>query len=64
MFTDTVGFSSLAQTDESGALRLLSEQQGLVRPVIARYGGHEIKSTGDGFLVEFVSALRATECAI
>jgi adenylate cyclase len=64
MFTDTVGFSAAAQTNESAALRLLAEQAGVVRPVLQSFHGREIKSTGDGFLVEFESALRATECAI
>ncbi len=64
MFTDTVGFSAAAESDESGALRRLGEQSELVRPVLEAFQGRKIKSTGDGFLVEFDSALRATECAI
>ena len=64
MFTDTVGFSAAAQSDESAALRLLAEQAEVVRPVFQPFEGREIKSTGDGFLVEFESALRATQCAI
>ncbi len=64
MFTDTVGFSAAAQADESGALRRLDEQSELVRPLLEAFQCRKIKSTGDGFLVEFDSALRATECAI
>lgn len=64
MFTDTVGFSAAAQTDESGALERLGEQSKLVRPVFETFQGRRVKSTGDGFLVEFDSALRATECAV
>jgi len=64
MFTDVVGFTASAQTDEASALRQLKEEEGLVRPLFAPYGGREIKSTGDGFLVEFDSALKATECAV
>lgn len=64
MFTDTVGFSAAAQTDELGALQRLGEQATLVRPLLESFHGREVKSTGDGFLVEFESALRATECAI
>jgi adenylate cyclase len=63
MFTDMVGFTASAQTNEAGALRLLREQEELVRPVLAAHRGREIKSTGDGFLIEFNSALEATECA-
>ena len=64
MFTDMVGFTASAQTDEAGALRLLREQEELVRPILAAHHGREVKSTGDGFLVEFGSALHATECAV
>ncbi len=64
MFTDMVGFSASAQIDESGALTRLREQEDLVRPLLVEYRGREIKSTGDGFLVEFDSALKAAQCAI
>lgn len=64
MFTDTVGYSASAQTDESGTLLRLREQEELVRPLLKEYQGREIKSTGDGFLVEFDSALKAAQCAI
>jgi adenylate cyclase len=64
MFTDVAGFTASAQADEAVALSRLREQEGIVRPLFPPFGGHEIKSTGDGFLVEFESALKATECAV
>ncbi|MBI1813481.1 MAG: tetratricopeptide repeat protein [Deltaproteobacteria bacterium] len=64
MFTDMVGYSALAQRNEALSLALLHEQQQLVRPIFAQYSGREVKSTGDGFLVEFGSALQAVHCAI
>jgi adenylate cyclase len=64
MFTDMVGFTASTQTDEAGALKLLREQERLVRPLLKTHKGREIKSTGDGFLVEFDSALRAVQCAV
>ena len=64
MFTDMVGFTSSTQTDEAGALVRLKEEEDLVRPILSAHHGREVKSTGDGFLVEFDSALRAVECAI
>jgi len=64
MFTDMVGFTARTQSDERGTLRLLREQEELVGPMIDSYGGRMVKSTGDGFLAEFPSALQAAECAI
>ncbi len=64
MFTDMVGSTALAQSNEAEALRLRDEQADLVRPLFAAHQGREIKSMGDGFLAEFDSALRAVQCAI
>jgi len=64
MFTDMVGYSALAQRNEALALELLEEHHRLLRPIFPKFGGREIKSTGDGFLVEFASALAAAQCAI
>jgi adenylate cyclase len=64
MFTDMVGSTELAQANEAAALRLADEQQELIRRLVAEHHGREIKSLGDGFLIEFESALHAVECAI
>jgi adenylate cyclase len=64
MFTDTVGFTESVQADEALTLELLAEQQELVRSTLAAHGGQEVKSTGDGFLIEFDSALNAVLCAV
>jgi len=64
MFTDMVGSTAAAQTNEAEALRLRDEQEELVRPLFAAHQGREVKSMGDGFLAEFDSALRAVQCAI
>ncbi|MFZ1023405.1 MAG: adenylate/guanylate cyclase domain-containing protein [Thermoplasmata archaeon] len=64
MFTDLVGFTKLAQRDEEAALRLRKEHQSLVRPLFVAHGGREVKTLGDGFLVEFPSAVESVRCAV
>ncbi len=64
MFTDMVGFTKLAQHDEEGALRLLEEHRSLVRPIFGSRGGREVKTMGDGFMIEFASAVESVRCAV
>jgi adenylate cyclase len=64
MFTDMVGYSALMQRNEAIALELLEEHRRLLRSIFAKHQGSEIKTIGDGFLIEFSSTLAAVECGI
>ncbi len=59
-----VASTELAQKDEPSALRLIKEQEGLARPLVSAHRGRLVKSTGDGHLVEFRSAVDAIEYAV
>jgi len=63
MYTDIEGYTALTQADEYVAMKLLDAHRELLRPVFAKYLGREVKTIGDAFLLEFDSALQATECA-
>lgn len=61
---DMVGFSRLIESDEEGTLsRQKAHRRELIDPAIAEYKGRIVKSTGDGLLVEFASAVDAILCA-
>jgi adenylate cyclase len=62
---DVVGYSRLMGGDEIGTLRALqAHRRELIDPKIAAHRGRIVKTTGDGLLVEFPSAVEAVACAI
>jgi class 3 adenylate cyclase len=65
LFTDIVDSTRRAvEMGDSRWLELLDEHKALVRRQLARYGGREVKTMGDGFLATFDGPARAVRCAI
>ncbi len=63
-FADIVGYSRLMAEDEAGTLAALRAHINVVEPVILNQGGRIVKSTGDGMLVEFPSAVAAVIASV
>jgi adenylate cyclase len=62
---DMVGYSRLMEADESGTIaRQKLHRQELIDPKFAEHQGRIVKTTGDGLLVEFASAVDAVQCAV
>ena len=62
---DVAAYSRLMGRDEEGTLaNLKSFRKTLVDPAIAAHRGRIVKTTGDGMLAEFASAVDATRCAV
>jgi TolB-like protein/cytochrome c-type biogenesis protein CcmH/NrfG len=64
MFTDVADFAGQTQANEELALQLLQEHRRILRSIFPKYAGKEVKTIGDGFLVEFASAVEAANCAL
>jgi class 3 adenylate cyclase len=61
---NVAGYSRLMGEDEVGTARALSEHRAAADPLVARYGGRIVKTTGDGMLIEFTSVVGAVECSL
>jgi adenylate cyclase len=62
---DVAGYSRLMGLDEERTLaQLKTLRQTLVDPAIVGHRGRIVKTTGDGMLVEFASAVDAARCAV
>jgi class 3 adenylate cyclase len=65
LITDLVGSTAIAdRLGPARAEQLRSEHFELLREVLERTGGREVKNLGDGLMVAFDSASRALECAV
>ena len=64
VFTDVAGFSAKASADEERVLRRVGEDLGLLKDLSGRYHGNVVKTTGDGLLISFGSAVDAVSFAM
>ncbi|GAG10159.1 unnamed protein product, partial [marine sediment metagenome] len=65
LFTDVEGSTALTQRlGDTKARELLREHERMVREALKSHSGSELKTTGDGFMASFSSAVRALECSI
>jgi len=64
LVADIAGYSRLIGADEGGTLHAFRTIRAeLFDPTIAEHRGRLVKTTGDGFLVEFSSVVDALHCA-
>ena len=62
---DIAGYSRLMGIDEEGTLAALkASRRELFDPKVAEHRGRIVKTTGDGALIEFPSAVDAVRCAV
>jgi class 3 adenylate cyclase len=64
MITDAVGFSTRMSVDEETTLRLIDRDLTLIGDICREFGGTVLKSTGDGLLMYFLSAVEAVSCGL
>jgi class 3 adenylate cyclase len=65
LFSDIEGSTELTERlGDQRWLEVLEQHNRIVRAQVGEYGGYEVKSQGDGFMVAFPSARQAVKCAI
>ena len=64
MVTDAVSFSTHMSKDEELTLQLIDRDLNLIAQLCEDYQGVLLKTTGDGMLTYFVSAVQAVSCAL
>jgi len=63
MFARVVGDARPGQRGDPSSPSPVDQQRELLRPVLLKHHGKEVKAEGDVFLTEFSSALEAVRCA-
>jgi len=61
---DVAGYSRMMGADEAGTHAAFKAHRSAIHPIILNHGGRVVKSTGDGFLLEFPSVVGAIEASV
>src|SRR5438552_3528114 len=64
VFTDVVDFSTRVGQDEEATLSIVRRDLAWMSDLCKSHDGHVLKSTGDGLLMYFNSAVQAVQCAM
>jgi class 3 adenylate cyclase len=64
LLTDVEGSTGLWERDEVGMADALARHDGVMRGVIAAYGGHVFSTAGDSFAVAFATPMDAVNAAV
>ena len=65
LFTDIVDSTVQASTEGDAAWkRTVTMHEDVVRTVLVRFGGREVETAGDSFLIVFDGAERAIRCGL
>jgi class 3 adenylate cyclase len=65
LFSDMVNYAGMTEAlGDQSSRQLLAEHHRIVRELVQRHGGREVKVQGDGFMTAFGGVARALRCAI
>ena len=64
VFSDAVGYSKLAHEQEDAAVALIESDFAIFRDIVAKHQGEVIKSTGDGLLMIYGSAVAGVQATL
>ena len=62
--SDVVGFSKMMGKNEEETLQILGERRDVIDNVITDHNGSVFGGAGDSLIAEFISPVKATECAV
>jgi class 3 adenylate cyclase len=64
LFTDVVGSSRLWEEHGDGFIPIWQAHDAVLRDAFSRFGGYEVKTEGDAFMVAFKDPAAAVHCAL